>query len=101
MGSATVQGHETRLPLKRALALLAYLAFNSGPVPRAHLAAVLWPDADETQGRTRLRRLLYTIENAVGARILSADNDALALDAQTVQTDALRFAQFARRAVAA
>jgi len=96
-----VKGHETRLPLKRALALLAYLAFNSGPVPRAHLAAVLWPDADETQGRTRLRRLLYTIEGAVGARILSADNDAIALDAQTVQTDALRFAQFARRAVAA
>lgn len=95
-----VQGRETRLPLKRAVALLAYLAFNKGPVPRAHLAAMLWPDADEARGRTRLRRLVYTIEDAVGGRLLSSDNDCLALVAQTVEIDALRFAHFARRAVA-
>ena len=58
------QGRETRLPLKRAVALLAYLAFNTGPVPRSHLAAMLWPDAGEAQGRTRLRRLVYTIERS-------------------------------------
>jgi pimeloyl-ACP methyl ester carboxylesterase/DNA-binding SARP family transcriptional activator len=97
---ALVQGRETRLALKRAVALLAYLAFNPGPVPRAHLAAMLWPDTGETQGRTRLRRLLYTIEDAVGRRVVSSDNDALELMAQTVQIDALRFTQFARRAVA-
>ena len=62
--TAVVQGRETRLPLKRAVALLAYLAFNTGPVPRAHLAAMLWPDADEAQGRTRLRRLVYTAMSA-------------------------------------
>jgi pimeloyl-ACP methyl ester carboxylesterase/DNA-binding SARP family transcriptional activator len=95
-----VQGRETRLALKRAVALLAYLAFNPGPVPRAHLAAMLWPDAGEAQGRTRLRRLVYTIEDAVGGSILSSDHDGLALTAQTVETDALRFTQFARRAVA-
>ena len=96
-----VQGRETRLPLKRAVALLAYLAFNKGPVPRAHLAAMLWPDADEARARTRLRRLAYTLEDAVGGRILSSDNDCLALVAQTVEIDALRFARFARSAVAA
>ena len=96
-----VRGRETRLPLKRAVALLAYLGFNTGPVPRAHLAAMLWPDADEPLGRTRLRRLVYTIEGAVGGRILSSDNDCLALTAQTIEIDALRFTQFARRAVAA
>ena len=96
-----VQGRETRLPLKRAVALLAYLGFNTGPVPRAHIASMLWPDADEARGRTRLRRLVYTIEDALGGRILSSDNDCLALAAQTVEIDALRFAQFARRAVAA
>ena len=95
-----VQGRETRLALKRAVALLAYLAFNPGAVPRAHLAAMLWPDAAEAQGRTRLRRLVYTIEDAVGGRILSSDNDGLALMAQSVEIDALRFTQFARRAVA-
>ncbi|MEO8020462.1 alpha/beta fold hydrolase [Polaromonas sp.] len=96
-----VQGRETPLPLKRAVALLAYLAFNIGPVPRAHLATVLWPDAGETQGRARLRRLIYTIESAVGCRIFSSDNDCLALIAQMVEIDALRFAHFARGAVAA
>ena len=97
---AVVHGCETRLPLKRAYALLAYLAFNVGPAPRAHLAAMLWPNADETQGRTRLRRLVYTIEDEVGSRLLSSDNDCLALIAHTVEIDALRFTQFARRAVA-
>ena len=96
-----VQGRETRLPLKRAVALLAYLAFNTGAVPRAHLAALLWPDADESQGRTRLRRIVYTIEHTIGARIVSSDNDCLALVANHVAIDALRFAQFARRAVCA
>lgn len=98
--TAVVQGRESRLPLKRAAALLAYLAFHPGPVPRAHLAALLWPDADEAQGRTRLRRLVYTIEHAVGSGTLSSDGDGLALRAQGVEVDALRFARFARRAVA-
>ncbi|MEP6872984.1 MAG: alpha/beta fold hydrolase [Burkholderiales bacterium] len=97
---AAVHGHDTPLRLKRAVALLAYLGFNTGPVPRAHLAAMLWPDADETQGRTRLRRLVYTTEQAVGTRVLSSDNDCLALMAEAVEIDALRFARFARRAVA-
>ena len=95
-----VRGREARLPLKRAVALLAYLAFNRGPVPRGHLAAMLWPDADEAQGRTRLRRLIYTIEHAVGRRILASDSDCLALMAQSLEVDALRFTEFARRAVA-
>jgi pimeloyl-ACP methyl ester carboxylesterase/DNA-binding SARP family transcriptional activator len=97
---AMVQGRETRLPLKRAVALLAYLGFNRGPVPRAHIAAMLWPDADETRGRTRLRRLVYTMEDALGGGVLSSANDCLALAAQHVDIDALRFAHFARRAVA-
>ncbi|WP_431096221.1 alpha/beta fold hydrolase [Polaromonas aquatica] len=96
----TVQGHEARLPLKRAAALLAYLAFNAGPVPRTHLATVLWPDADEATGRTRLRRLVYTIEEAVGERVISPDDDCLALVPQRLETDALRFMDFARRAIA-
>jgi DNA-binding SARP family transcriptional activator/pimeloyl-ACP methyl ester carboxylesterase len=98
--AVSVRGRETRLPLKRALALLAYLALNTGPVPRAHLASMLWPDAEEALGRTRLRRLVYTIEDAIGGRILSSDHDCLALTPQTFAIDALRFTRFARRAVA-
>jgi len=98
---AVVQGLEARLPLKRAIALLAYLGFNTGPVPRSHVAALLWPDADAALGRTRLRRLVYTIEDALGGRVHSSDNDALTLTPKAIEIDALRFTQFARRAVAA
>ena len=97
---ARAHGRETRLPLKRAVALLAYLALNAGPVPRAHLAAMLWPDANEAQARTRLRRLVYTIEQAAGGRVLSSDADRLAVAPAAVEVDALAFARFARRAVA-
>ncbi|MFT3719316.1 alpha/beta fold hydrolase [Pseudorhodoferax sp.] len=99
--AATVQGQAVPLSLQRAVALLAYLAFHPGPVPRAHLAALLWPDAGEAQARTRLRRLAYTLEEALGCPVFSASNDCLALPADRVETDALRFARFARHAVAA
>ena len=99
---AIVDGNETRLPLKRSVALLAYLAFNRGPVPRAHLAAMLWPEVDEARARARLRRLAYTLEEAIGGPVLSSDNDCFALAAhRAIEIDALRFADFARRAVAA
>ncbi len=97
---AIVRGQPSRFALKRAIALLAYLAFNPGPVPRSHLATMLWPDANEAQGRARLRRLTYTMEEAVGAKVLSTTDDGLSLVAQAVDIDALRFAQFARRAIA-
>lgn len=95
-----LRGDAIPLSLKRANALLAYLAFHPGPVPRSHLATLLWPDASEAQARTRLRRLVYTLEGAVGCKILSADNDCLALTAGIIETDALRFTRFARNAVA-
>jgi DNA-binding SARP family transcriptional activator len=97
--TVVVQGRERPLALKRAAALLAYLAFKDRPVPRPHLAAMLWPDSDEAQGRTRLRRLVYTIEEALGGRILLTDNDCLALDSRALEVDALRFARFARRVI--
>ena len=97
---AFVRGRETRLSLKRAVALLAYLGFNAAPVPREHLAAMLWPDVDEARARTRLRRLLYTIVDALGDKVLSSENDCLTLLAShAVEIDLLRFTEFARRAV--
>ena len=94
--TATVDGEEARLPLQRAVALLAYLAFQDQPVPRTHLAGMLWPDADETKARARLRRLVYTIEEAVGAKVLAATDTLLSLVPQAVEVDALMFMEHAR-----
>lgn len=95
-----VAGRQIRLPLQRSVALIAYLSFNQGPVSRGHLAAMLWPGVDEPQGRTRLRRLIYTIEDSVGGRLFLGEKDILLLDARQVETDAAMFMQFARAAVA-
>jgi len=99
--SALARGRELALSLKRGFALLAYLAWHAGPVPREHLATLLWPDTDAVQGRTRLRRLAYTLEEAATGPLFRADAQALSLRPGAVETDALRFARFARRAITA
>ncbi|WP_186511015.1 alpha/beta hydrolase [Caenimonas sedimenti] len=95
-----MHAREKPLPLQRSVALLAYLALNPGPVPRTHLAALLWPDTDETRARARLRRLVYNIDEALGGGALLAEGDGLALAGEAVEVDALQFTRFARRAVA-
>jgi DNA-binding SARP family transcriptional activator len=99
--SALARGRDVALSLKRGVALLAYLAFHPGAVPREHLAALLWPEADAAQARTRLRRLAYTLEEAAAGPLFGADSDALSLLPGAVEADVLRFARFARRTVAA
>lgn len=98
--AATVHGAPVRLPLQRAVSLLAYLAFQGQPVPRGHLAGLLWPEADETQARTRLRRLLYQIDEALGAKVLATTDTLVSLAPHAVEVDALRFMAHAREAVA-
>lgn len=53
-------------PGERPLALLAYLLLHrDAPVPRAYLAALLWPDSPEGQARTNLRNLLHTLRRTL------------------------------------
>jgi len=45
--------------------VLAYLAVARRPVPRPLLAAALWPDSEESQARTNLRRELHALRQAL------------------------------------
>ncbi len=79
--SVSVGGRHVALPLKRGLALLAYLADQTRPVGRDVLAALLWPDAPAGLARGRLRRLVHEVNAVLGAGVIDANPDALWLAA--------------------
>jgi DNA-binding SARP family transcriptional activator len=84
---------------RKALALLAYLASESGLHPRAALVDLLWPEAEETRGRAVLRSTLYALRESfgpAGANVLVAERDLLGLAADTLSLD-LRTLEQARR----
>jgi DNA-binding SARP family transcriptional activator/pimeloyl-ACP methyl ester carboxylesterase len=66
-----------RLPLRKGLALLVYLAEANGPVGRDVLATMLWPDSSEEVVRARLRRLMYRLQLALGDDVLATDRSTL------------------------
>jgi pimeloyl-ACP methyl ester carboxylesterase/DNA-binding SARP family transcriptional activator len=77
----TIDGVDAPLRLKRGLALLALLAELGRKVSRTQAAGLLWPDAHESLGRSRLRRLVHEVHAQCGADPISADADALWIDA--------------------
>ncbi|MGH6622891.1 MAG: AfsR/SARP family transcriptional regulator, partial [Burkholderiaceae bacterium] len=72
---------------RKALALLALLALD-GTSARARLAALLWPDQDETSARRNLRREVFRLRNA-GVPIDDGETQSLAL-AVVPRCDALQ-----------
>jgi pimeloyl-ACP methyl ester carboxylesterase/DNA-binding SARP family transcriptional activator len=97
--SFTHHGEPVRLPLKRAYALLAFLALEARAVPRDHLAALLWPDADAVTGRGRLRRLLYEIEDHAGHDLLESRDGGVSIAQGALDCDAVEFRRAARTLV--
>src|SRR3954469_5738328 len=63
-------GRRLTFALRKAQALLLYLAVEGGMHPRSKLAAFLWPDSEPHDARTALRKALALL------RTLLADNDA-------------------------
>ncbi|HEX6477877.1 MAG TPA: AAA family ATPase [Ktedonobacteraceae bacterium] len=72
LGTPEVFHDDTRLTfsLRKAQALLLYLAVEGGMHPRSKLAAFLWPDSESHDARTALRNALALL------RSLLADADA-------------------------
>src|SRR3954470_17588950 len=84
----TDSARPVRLALKRGYALLAYLALEGRPLPREHVAALLWPEADEDTARTRLRRLLYQVEDLCGRDLLETREGSAAIAPGALVCDA-------------
>ncbi len=84
-------GQPVAFDTRKAIALLAVLATTSRPQRRETIAALLWPDADETRARSALRRTLSVVKQGLGDRGLLvtrdelglADGDGVAIDVRT------------------
>ena len=57
---------------RRDAALLTMLVLEA-PVPRARVAALLWPDADDEQARNNLRQLLFRLRRTAQRQVVLGD----------------------------
>src|SRR5438874_3354801 len=82
-------GRRLSFSLRKALALLLYLAVEGGLHPRSKLAAFLWPDSEPHDARTALRNaiallrsLLADVSSPAEPSHLLSQHDLLGLDPQ-------------------
>ena len=80
-GSPRVERGGTPVPIERrkALALLAYLAVSGQAHSRDALAALLWPEYDQSSARANLRRILAALKDSLGDECLAIEGDDLRL----------------------
>ena len=87
---------------QRVSALVAYLlAHRDRPNPRAHLAYVLWPESDEAQARTNLRKTLHQLRHSLpeAEQLLAMDGPTLRWRPEAAfEVDVERFDQATQRA---
>ncbi len=77
-------GRIVKFRTRKEQALLIYLAVEGGLHSREKITALFWPDSDEPQGRTTLRRTLAdlrdTLQDADGASHLIIERNLLGFD---------------------
>ncbi|WP_257451672.1 AAA family ATPase [Archangium lipolyticum] len=80
LGGATLHGPEGRSERlgRQAAALLARLALK-GAQHRAHVAALLWPEAPVTTARAALRQLLLRLRETHAVALVEGEEDVLRL----------------------
>ena len=67
------------LDTRKAVALLAYLVVTGAGHTRDALAALLWPELDQSRARAALRRTLSSLRQAFGNRELQITREAVAI----------------------
>ena len=77
-GGVAHDGRPIRLPTRKALGLLLYLANEPGPQPRHRLATLLWP-GDPTRSLASLRTELNRLRKAIGDHHLVSSRESVAL----------------------
>src|SRR5258706_9602521 len=95
LGAPTVSYAGQRLTFRnrKALALLIYLALESGSHSRDQLAALFWPDVDQAHSRMLLRSAIAWLRQALAAagadpaQVLISEQDRLRLNSAALDLD--------------
>src|SRR5207245_2758732 len=66
-------GSHLAFSLRKAQALLVYLAVEGGMHPRSKLAALLWPDSDPSDARNALRNVIALLRSLLAGTDSSAE----------------------------
>lgn len=87
------EGVNVDIQIKKAVALLAFLATTGKAISRERLAVILWPDANEEVARTSLRQALRAIRKTPLADAILTNRETIALD-PAVETDVQLFQRY-------
>src|SRR5688572_20051068 len=87
----TVDEAPLAVDTRKAVALLAYLVTTGTSQPRDLLAALLWPEYDQENARSSLRRTLSTLRRGLEGRWVNARADVVMLDAAGLTADIASF----------
>ena len=78
-----LSGSQIRLETRKTTALLAYLSLNEQPQSREKLAALFWPDFDQSRAPANLRRSLASLHASIPGDWLDAERDRISLRSDT------------------
>ena len=84
LGSPRLERDGTLVEIQRrkVMALLIYLAVTGKSHPRDSLAALFWPEHDQTNARAALRRTLSELQKILGEKLLLVEQDSIGLEHQ-------------------
>jgi predicted ATPase/DNA-binding SARP family transcriptional activator/pimeloyl-ACP methyl ester carboxylesterase/tRNA A-37 threonylcarbamoyl transferase component Bud32 len=85
-GAPRLESNDSSLAVSRrkGMAILAYLALKGQPQTREALAALFWPDYDQSRALSNLRRELSRLKLGVGVELVDADRRQVELAPDSV-----------------
>jgi len=84
-------GERTPFPLRKAIALLSFLAIEKREFTREYLACLLWPDKDRKSALADLRRTISAIRRVAGPETLSVSGRNVELNRDAILVDVDEF----------
>ena len=72
-------GQPVAIDTRKAFALLAYLLIENQPQSRDSLAALFWPESDQSAARSALRRTLSALRGALNDDLVDFGREVIAL----------------------